>query len=73
MIYFDIGRCSWDAANTLKPNPHLLFGALVGGPNFKDEFSDNRRNYEQSEVALDYNAGFQVKRKKIKSFFVLLA
>lgn len=53
-------RCNWDAANTLNANPHILFGALVGGPDFKDQFSDNRRNYQQNEVALDYNAGFQV-------------
>ena len=34
-------------------------GALVGGPNDKDEYEDRRNNYQQSEVALDYNAGFQ--------------
>ena len=37
----------------------FLQGALVGGPNDKDEYDDSRENYQQSEVALDYNAGFQ--------------
>ena len=32
---------------------------MVGGPNDKDEYEDRRNNYQQSEVALDYNAGFQ--------------
>ena len=34
-------------------------GALVGGPDNKDEYKDDRNDYEQSEVALDYNACFQ--------------
>merc|ERR1712131_379539 len=41
------------------PNPNILFGALVGGPDNKDEYKDDRNDYEQSEVALDYNACFQ--------------
>ena len=36
-------------------------GALVGGPDNKDEYKDDRNDYEQSEVALDYNACFQGK------------
>ena len=38
----------------------MLDGALVGGPNQKDNFEDSRKNVKQSEVALDYNAGLQV-------------
>ena len=38
-----------------------LKGALVGGPDNKDEYKDDRNDYEQSEVALDYNACFQGK------------
>lgn len=34
-------------------------GALVGGPDDKDNYKDERQDYQQSEVALDYNAGFQ--------------
>jgi hypothetical protein len=36
--------------------PNVLPGALVGGPNFFDEFKDNHLDYVKSEVAVDYNA-----------------
>ncbi|CAA0832424.1 Endoglucanase 11 [Striga hermonthica] len=36
------------------PNPNVLVGALVGGPDMKDEFSDRRGNYMQTE-ACTYN------------------
>ncbi|RKP24725.1 Six-hairpin glycosidase-like protein, partial [Syncephalis pseudoplumigaleata] len=38
---------------------HILYGAVVGGPSFLDEYEDQRDNWKQSEVTLDYNAGFQ--------------
>ncbi|XP_077996407.1 endoglucanase E-4-like [Glandiceps talaboti] len=41
------------------PNPHLLHGALVGGPNVNDTYTDNRQDYISNEVACDYNAAFQ--------------
>ncbi|GFR70523.1 endoglucanase [Elysia marginata] len=41
------------------PSPQILNGALVGGPDSYDNFKDKRSDYIQSEVALDYNAGFQ--------------
>ena len=41
------------------PNPQLLIGAVVGGPDINDRFYDDRNNYKQSEVALDFNAGYQ--------------
>ncbi len=37
---------------------HILFGALVGGPDSGDHYSDDRNNYTNNEVACDYNAGF---------------
>ncbi len=37
---------------------HVLYGALVGGPNSDDSYDDNRSNYQNGEVATDYNAGF---------------
>lgn len=37
---------------------HVLYGALVGGPNQNDEYPDNVSDYSTSEVACDYNAGF---------------
>lgn len=36
------------------PNPNIVVGALVGGPNQKDEFFDRRGNYMQTE-ACTYN------------------
>lgn len=36
------------------PNPNVLVGAVVGGPNEKDEFNDRRGNYVQTE-ACTYN------------------
>ncbi|KAK7300025.1 hypothetical protein RJT34_10856 [Clitoria ternatea] len=37
-----------------EPNPNVLTGALVGGPDMKDQFKDDRRNYVQTE-ACTYN------------------
>ncbi|XP_020100732.1 endoglucanase 7-like [Ananas comosus] len=37
-----------------KENPNMLVGAIVGGPNAKDEFRDARGNYMQTE-ACTYN------------------
>ncbi|RQO85764.2 hypothetical protein POPTR_001G356000v4 [Populus trichocarpa] len=36
------------------PNPNVLTGALVGGPDMKDQFRDERENYMQTE-ACTYN------------------
>ena len=50
----------WDG-NVSNPavNRHVLYGALVGGPESADDFNyhDDRPNYISNEVALDYNAG----------------
>jgi len=46
-----------------KPTDHNVFtlwGALAGGPGKDDSYSDTRKNYEMNEVALDYNAAFQM-------------
>ncbi|KAF9910755.1 hypothetical protein BX616_010784 [Lobosporangium transversale] len=37
---------------------YTIYGALVGGPDKNDRFSDIRSDWQQSEVALDYNAPF---------------
>lgn len=37
----------------------MLYGALVGGPDRYDNFKDDRTEVKCSEVANDYNAGFQ--------------
>ena len=39
-------------------NRHILYGALVGGPNEDGSYEDDRGNYINNEVATDYNAGF---------------
>ena len=43
------------------PNPLTLYGALVGGPGdqWSDDISDQRNDFIENEVTLDYNAGFQ--------------
>ena len=43
----------------LDPNPAVLYGALVGGPNQADQYSDDRNDYIANEVACDYNAAWQ--------------
>ncbi len=50
---------SW--CDTMKEPPehrHVLYGALVGGPDSSDGYSDDVANYVTNEVACDYNAGF---------------
>ena len=37
---------------------HTLCGALVGGPDANDSYTDEVSNYVNNEVADDYNAGF---------------
>lgn len=41
-----------------KPHAHILYGALVGGPNSNGEYTDKIGEYQYSEVAIDYNAGY---------------
>lgn len=50
---------SW-ANNIERPvtNRHILYGALVGGPDIDDRYVDERREFVKNEVAVDYNAGF---------------
>lgn len=40
-------------------NQHVLYGAMVGGPDKEDNFYDIRNDYQQTEVAIDYNAPYQ--------------
>ena len=37
---------------------HTLYGALVGGPDASDSYTDTVTDYCKNEVACDYNAGF---------------
>lgn len=38
------------------PNPNVLTGAVVGGPDANDAFADDQRNFAQSEPATYINA-----------------
>ncbi|HEX6290783.1 MAG TPA: glycoside hydrolase family 9 protein [Herpetosiphonaceae bacterium] len=50
---------SWtDNINEPSYQRHVLYGALVGGPNSSDGYTDSRSDYVMNEVATDYNAGF---------------
>ena len=40
------------------PQEHILYGALVGGPDLKDFHDDITKEYIYNEVSDDYNAGF---------------
>lgn len=52
-------HASWkNATDTPDENRHILYGALVGGPNQDGTYEDDRNNYINNEVATDYNAGF---------------
>ncbi|XP_046333781.2 endoglucanase E-4-like [Haliotis rufescens] len=51
--------CGWDEQQMKVPDPHTLYGAMVGGPGKSDGYVDDRGDYVKNEVACDYNAGFQ--------------
>lgn len=50
---------SWADSQTVPAQQrHVLYGALVGGPDASDGYEDSISNYVNNEVACDYNAGF---------------
>lgn len=50
---------SWsDNMNEPANHRHTLYGALVGGPDASDSYTDSVSDYNKNEVADDYNAGF---------------
>ncbi len=50
---------SWCAMqNTPANHRHIIYGALVGGPNSSDSYTDAISDYTCNEVATDYNAAF---------------
>ncbi|XP_062584515.1 endoglucanase A-like [Saccostrea cucullata] len=51
--------CDWSTYGSSDPNPNVLRGALVGGPDLQDNYVDDRNNFKTNEVTCDYNAGFQ--------------
>ena len=52
------GASGTDHVGTPVPNAHILYGALVGGPDINGDHLDSRIDYIGNEVSLDYNAGF---------------
>jgi len=57
-----------DDINNPVNNMHILYGALVGGPDQYDGYADNRLDYVKNEVATDYNACFTAAIAGIASF-----
>jgi endoglucanase len=51
--------CDWDNFDMADPNPQVLNGAIVGGPDANDNYNDARDDYVQNEVAIYTNAGVQ--------------
>lgn len=50
---------SWtDQMTSPNYHRHTIYGALVGGPDSKDGYSDEIDNFVNNEIACDYNAGF---------------
>ncbi len=50
---------SWKNSTTVPDKTrHILYGALVGGPNEDGSYKDDRDDFINNEVATDYNAGF---------------
>lgn len=50
-------------------NPNVIVGALVGGPDRKDEFSDRRGNYEQTVPSIAGSAPLAGLFGKVNSVF----
>lgn len=53
-------RCDWANFASPNPNPQIIYGAVVGGPEGPgdDTYHDVRKDYVTNEVADDYNSGF---------------
>ncbi|CAG5128377.1 unnamed protein product [Candidula unifasciata] len=60
--------CTWADYSKSEPNAHILYGALVGGPDSEDNFLDERDDYIHNEVGCEYNGGFQSAIADIASF-----
>ncbi len=46
------------SSSEYKEYAHVLYGALEGGPNQDGSFTDQVGSYQNTEVAIDYNAGY---------------
>lgn len=52
-----------------EPNPNVLRGGLVGGPDKNDNFMDDRSNYEQTEPTLSASAPLVAVFAKLHSLY----
>ncbi|XP_022865957.1 endoglucanase-like [Olea europaea var. sylvestris] len=50
------GLSTWYSSS--KPNPNTHIGAIVGGPNSNDQFTDSRSDYSHLESTTYMNAAF---------------
>jgi endoglucanase len=63
-------HCSWlSQLGVPEFHRHLLYGALVGGPDTDDTHNDDVTDYTQNEVADDYNAAFTGCMAKMYSLY----
>ncbi|RKP53164.1 glycoside hydrolase [Cohnella endophytica] len=61
---------SWADSQTVPvEHRHVLYGALVGGPNSSDQYTDSIADYTSNEVATDYNAAFTGNLAKMKLLY----
>ncbi|NYC95312.1 hypothetical protein DFN09_003299 [Clostridium acetobutylicum] len=63
------GRNESAGEKKTEPEKHILYGALVGGPDQNDSYIENIEEYQHSEVAIDYNAGFVGALAGISNYF----
>ncbi len=54
----DLGQKSGGAEGWQTEYAHTLYGALVGGPDKSGKYVNDVSQYQYSEVAIDYNAGY---------------
>ena len=56
-VHHSTAHGSWcNSLTTPTYNRHTIYGAMVGGPNSSDAFTDDRSQYQYTEPACDYNA-----------------
>ncbi|MBY9005506.1 MAG: glycoside hydrolase family 9 protein [Candidatus Lokiarchaeota archaeon] len=61
---------SWaNSISTPTETRHILYGALVGGPDASDNYQDDRNDYVMNEVACDYNSGLVAALGKMTEMF----
>ncbi|XP_005111868.2 endoglucanase E-4 [Aplysia californica] len=63
-------HCGYWMKDKSAPGVHTLYGALVGGPGSSDNYKDERGNFQNNEVATDYNAGFTTAVAALKHLYV---